>query len=252
MDKAPKIAVVTGAGQGIGKACAIGLLKAGWHTVFAGRTASKLEAAIAEAGVVSARALAVTCDVSKAQEVELLFDKVVATFGRIDLLFNNAGISGPRGTVDEIGIAEWEQTVATNVNGAFFCARAAFAAMKCQRPQGGRIINNGSLAAHTPRPHTSPYAVTKHAINGLTKCLALDGRPFDIACGQIDIGNVRTEMSVPMTKGLLQADGSMKVEPVFELDQVVDALLYMANLPPDVNVQSMTVMATKMPYVGRG
>jgi NAD(P)-dependent dehydrogenase (short-subunit alcohol dehydrogenase family) len=252
MDKAPKIAVVTGAGQGIGKACATGLLKAGWHTVFAGRNVDKLEAAIRDAGKVEARALAVRCDVSNAKDVDQLFAKVLATFGRVDLLFNNAGISGPRGTPDEVGIAEWEQTVATNVNGAFFCARAAFAAMKQQSPQGGRIINNGSLAAHTPRPHTSPYAVTKHAINGLTKCLSLDGRPFNIACGQIDIGNVRTEMSVPMTKGLLQADGSTKVEPVFELQQVVEALLYMANLPPDVNVQTMTVMATKMPYVGRG
>jgi NAD(P)-dependent dehydrogenase (short-subunit alcohol dehydrogenase family) len=252
MGKAARVAVVTGAGQGIGKACATGLLKAGWHTVFAGRNVDKLEAAIRDAGKVETRALAVGCDVSKAQDVERLFETVVATFGRVDLLFNNAGISGPRGTLDEIGIAEWEQTVATNVNGAFYCARAAFAAMKKQSPRGGRIINNGSLAAHTPRPHTAPYAVTKHAINGLTKCLALDGRPFDIACGQLDIGNVRTEMSVPMTQGLLQADGSLKKEPVFELEHVVEALLYMANLPPDVNVQSLTVMATKMPYVGRG
>ncbi len=252
MTNTHKVAVVTGAGQGIGKACALGLLQAGWHTVFAGRSAHKLDAAISEAGKVEARGLAVSCDVSKPDDVARLFDTVVATFGRVDLLFNNAGVSGPRGTVDEIGIAEWEQTVATNVNGAFYCARAAFAAMKRQQPQGGRIINNGSLAAHTPRPHTSPYAVTKHAISGLTKCLALDGRPFNIACGQIDIGNVRTEMSVPMTQGLLQADGSLKKEPVFELEHVVDALLYMANLPPDVNVQTMTVMATTMPYIGRG
>jgi NAD(P)-dependent dehydrogenase (short-subunit alcohol dehydrogenase family) len=252
MDKPAKIAVVTGAGQGIGKACAIGLLQAGWHTVFAGRNAGKLEAAIREAGKVDARALAVACDVSRAQDVEQLFGKAVASFGRVDLLFNNAGVSGPRGTVDEIGVAEWEQTVATNVNGAFFCARAAFAVMRRQSPRGGRIINNGSIAAHTPRPHTSPYAVTKHAINGLTKCLSLDGRPFDIACGQIDIGNVHTEMTLPMLRGLLQADGSSKPEPVFELRHVVDALLYMANLPPEANVQTLTVMATKMPYIGRG
>ncbi len=252
MDTTKKIAIVTGAGQGIGKACAIGLLRAGWHTVFAGRNAPKLDAAIREAGSVQARALAVTCDVSKAQDVEQLFAKVMGTFGRVDLLFNNAGISGPRGTPDEIAVDEWEQTVATNVNGAFFCARAAFAAMKQQKPQGGRIINNGSIAAHSPRPHTAPYAVTKHAITGLTKCLSLDGRPFDIACGQLDIGNVRTEMTVPMTQGLLQANGELMAEPVFELQHVVDALLYMARLPPDANVQFMTVTATKMPYIGRG
>lgn len=252
MEQPVKVAIVTGAGQGIGKACASGLLQAGWHTVFAGRNAQKLEAAIRDAGKTEARALAVACDVSNAQDVERLFATIVATFGRVDLLFNNAGISGPRGTLDEIAVADWEQTVATNINGAFLCARAAFAAMKKQRPQGGRIINNGSLAAHTPRPHTAPYAVTKHAISGLTKCLALDGRPFDIACGQLDIGNVRTEMSVPMTQGMLQASGELRTEPVFELQHVVDALLYMANLPPDVNVQSMTVMATKMPYIGRG
>ena len=252
MSNATKIAVVTGAGQGIGKACATGLLKAGWHTVFIGRRATLLDAAIAEAGAVPAEALALSCDVSDAAAVEETFAKIVAAFGRIDLLFNNAGISGPRGTVDEISVAEWERTVAINVNGAFLCARAAFAAMKRQNPQGGRIINNGSLAAHTPRPHTAPYAVTKHAISGLTKCLALDGRPFNIACGQIDIGNVRTDMAAPMLQGLLQANGDVKAEPVFELQHVVDALLYMAHLPPDANVQCMTVMATTMPYIGRG
>ncbi len=252
MDKTEKIAIVTGASQGIGKACATGLLRAGWHTVFVGRTQGKLDAAIQEAGHVSAKALAVTCDISRAQDVEQLFAKVFTTFGRVDLLFNNAGISGPRGTLDEISVAEWEQAVATNINGSFLCARAAFACMKQQKPRGGRIINNGSIAAHSPRPHTAPYAVTKHALTGLTKCLALDGREFDIACGQLDIGNVRTEMTVPMTQGLLQANGELKAEPVFELQHVVDALLYMANLPPDANVQFMTVMATKMPYIGRG
>jgi len=252
MSKQTRIAVVTGAGQGIGKACATGLLKAGWHTVFIGRRTGLLETAIAEAGNVAATGLALPCDVSDAAAVEKAFAKIEATFGRIDLLFNNAGISGPRGTLDEIPVDEWERTVAINVNGAFLCARAAFALMKRQTPQGGRIINNGSLAAHTPRPHTAPYAVTKHAISGLTKCLSLDGRPFDIACGQLDIGNVRTEMAAPMLQGLLQADGSVKKEPVFELQHVVDALLYMANLPLDANVQTMTVMATKMPYIGRG
>ena len=247
-----KTAIVTGASSGIGRACAIGLLRAGWHTVFVSRHAEALAAAIRDAGEVNAEALALTCDISNAEQVEELFAKVMAAFGRIDLLFNNAGISGPRGTVDEISVTEWERTVAVNINGSFLCARAAFAVMKQQQPQGGRIINNGSIAAHTPRPHTSPYAVTKHAIMGLTKCLALDGRPFNIACGQIDIGNVRTEMTVPMAQGMLQANGAQMKEPVFELAHVVDAVLYMANLPPDANVQFMTVMATKMPYIGRG
>ena len=252
MTKTNRVAVVTGAGQGIGKACATGLLKAGWHTVFIGRRAALLEAAIAEAGDVQAEALALACDISDAAAVAETFTKITTAFGRIDLLFNNAGISGPRGTVDEISVADWEHTVATNVNGSFYCARAAFAAMKQQHPQGGRIINNGSIAAHSPRPHTSPYAVTKHAIMGLTKCLSLDGRPFNIACGQIDIGNVRTEMAAPMLQGCLQANGDVRTEPVFELQHVVEALLYMANLPPEANVQFMTVMATKMPFIGRG
>jgi NAD(P)-dependent dehydrogenase (short-subunit alcohol dehydrogenase family) len=252
MNGSGKIAIVTGASSGIGKACAIALLRAGWHTVFVSRHAEALEAAIREAGEVQAEALALRCDVSNAEEVQDMFEKVMAAFGRIDLLFNNAGISGPHGTIDEIAVAAWEQTVAINLNGAFLCARFAFACMKKQTPRGGRIINNGSIAAHTPRPRTVPYAVTKHAITGLTKCLSLDGRDFDIACGQIDIGNVRTEMTLPMTQGMLQASGEYRAEPVFELRHVVDAVLYMANLPPDANVQFMTVMATKMPFVGRG
>ena len=252
MANSSRIAVVTGASQGIGKAAAIGLLQNGWNTVFIGRRHTMLQMAIAEAGSVSAKALAVTCDVSKAEEVENAFAQIMAVFGRVDLLFNNAGVSGKSGTIDEIPLAVWNDTVATNLNGAFFCARAAFACMKQQRPPGGRIINNGSIAAHSPRPHSVPYAVTKHAITGLTKCLSLDGREFDIASGQIDIGNVRTQMSLPMTQGMLQANGERSVEPVFELPQVVEALLYMANLPPAANVQFMTVMATKMPFVGRG
>lgn len=249
---ASKIAVVTGAGQGIGKACALGLLRAGWHTVFMGRRIALLEAAIAEAGDVNAEALALVCDVSDPVAVDAAFAKIEAAFGRIDLLFNNAGMSGPRGTVDEIPVAEWERTVATNINGAFLCARAAFAIMRRQHPQGGRIVNNGSIAAHTPRPLTAPYAVTKHAISGLTKCLSLDGRPYNIACGQIDIGNVNTDMAIPMLQGCLQANGDVRPEPVFELQHVVDALLYMANLPLEANVQSLMVMATKMPFIGRG
>lgn len=247
-----KVAVVTGASQGIGRAVASGLLRAGWHTVFVARQHAALQQAIAQVEGAPAQALAVPCDVSVAEEVDALFAKTRATFGRVDLLFNNAGISGPGGTIDQIPVAEWERTVAVNLHGAFLCARAAFACMKQQQPRGGRIINNGSIAAHTPRPHTTPYAVTKHAISGLTKCLSLDGRDFDIACGQIDIGNVRTEMTVPMTQGLLQADRQRRPEPVFELQHVVDAVLYMASLPPEANVQFMTVMATKMPFIGRG
>ena len=250
MGSSPRIAVVTGASQGIGRAVAIGLLRDGWHTVLLGRRVDRLEAAIAEAG--TSKALAIGCDVSRSDDVEAAFARVMAAFGRVDLLFNNAGISGPGGTIDEIPLAGWHDTVATNLHGAFNCARAAFACMRKQQPQGGRIINNGSIAAHAPRPRTVPYSVTKHAISGLTKCLSLDGREFDIACGQIDIGNVRTEMSIPMTQGMLQANGDRRVEPVFELQQVVDAVLYMANLPLEANVMFHTVMATKMPFAGRG
>jgi NAD(P)-dependent dehydrogenase (short-subunit alcohol dehydrogenase family) len=247
-----KTAIVTGASQGIGKACAIGLLQAGWNTVFVSRNEAALLAAISTAGEVKAKALALVCDISRAEQVDALFANVVATFGHVDLLFNNAGISGPRGSIDEVPLAGWEQTLSINLHGAFLCARAAFGCMRKQTPQGGRIINNGSIAAHVPRPGTLPYTVTKHAITGLTKSLSLDGRAYDIACGQIDIGNVRTDMTVPMTQGLLQADGSRRPEPVFELQHVVDAVLYMAGLPPEANVQFMTVMATKMPYIGRG
>ncbi|HTR00322.1 MAG TPA: SDR family oxidoreductase [Candidatus Acidoferrum sp.] len=247
-----RTAVVTGASQGIGKACGIGLLKAGWNTVFLGRRLDKLQQAIAEAGNVQAGVLALACDVSKVEQVEAAFDATISRFGRIDLLFNNAGVNPRPGTIDQIPLNEWEQTLATNLHGAYLCARAAFARMKAQQPRGGRIINNGSIAAHTPRPLSVPYAVSKHAITGLTKCLSLDGREFDIACGQIDIGNVRTELTVPMTQGMRQANGELRPEPVFELSHVVEAVLYMANLPPEANVQFMTVMATKMPFIGRG
>lgn len=252
MKATSKTAVVTGASSGIGKAVAIGLLQAGWNTVFISRQTDALTAAIAMAGTTAAEALALACDVSKPDDVEAAFRRIQDHFGRVDLLFNNAGISGPGGTIDEIPIAGWDQTVAVNLNGAFLCARAAFACMRQQQPQGGRIINNGSIAAHAPRPRTTPYAVTKHAITGLTKCLSLDGRDFNIACGQLDIGNVLTDMTVPMTQGMLQANGERKAEPVFDLAHVVDAVLYMASLPAEANVQFMTVMATKMPFIGRG
>jgi len=252
MTSTAKTAVITGASHGIGKACAQALLEAGWNTVLVSRNLAALQSAATTADANPERVQCVQCDVSKTEQVDALFVAVMQRFGRVDLLFNNAGISGPGGTIDEIPVAGWAETLAVNVTGAFLCARAAFACMRQQRPQGGRIINNGSIAAHTPRPRTTPYSVTKHAITGLTKCLALDGREFDIACSQIDIGNVRTEMTVPMTRGMLQANGEYKSEPVFELTEVVQAVLFMANLPLAANVQFMTVMATKMPFIGRG
>jgi len=247
-----KVALVTGASKGIGKACAQALLQAGWNTVFVGRNREALLVAMTEAGPSDATAMALACDVSQSSEVQALFREVESHFGRVDLLFNNAGMMGPAGTIDEISVEAWRQTLAVNLEGAFLCSRAAFAMMKRQHPQGGRIINNGSIAAQTPRPGSVPYAVSKHAITGLTKCLSLDGRPFNIACGQIDIGNVLTEMTHGFTQGMLQANGERMPEPVFELKHVVDAVLYMAGLPPGANVQFMTVMATNMPFIGRG
>lgn len=251
MSTAP-VALVTGASRGIGKACAQGLLHKGWTTVFVGRDPGALELAIEEAGDPGRSALALCCDVRDAQDVERAFATVEARFGRLDLLFNNAGMMGPAGCIDEIPLDGWHETLAVNLEGAFLCARAAFGLMRRQQPQGGRIINNGSIAAHAPRPQTVPYSVSKHAITGLTRCLALDGRPFGIACGQIDIGNVLTDMSQSFTQGMLQPDGERRPEPVFELRHVVDAVLYMASLPPEANVLFMTVMASGMPFVGRG
>lgn len=248
----PKVALVTGASAGIGKACAQALLQQGWNTVFLSRQQQALEEAIAGAGPVPGQALALSCDVADASAVEAAFAQTVQHFGRIDLLFNNAGMMGPAGTIDEIALDAWERTLDVNVKGAFNSARAAFACMRRQTPQGGRIINNGSIAAHAPRPRTVPYSMTKHAITGLTKCLALDGRPHDIVCGQIDIGNVLTDMTQSFTQGMLQADGLRRPEPVFDLRHVVEAVLYMANLPLEANVQFMTVLASKMPFVGRG
>jgi NAD(P)-dependent dehydrogenase (short-subunit alcohol dehydrogenase family) len=247
-----KVAIVTGASAGIGKACAQALLQQGWNTVFISRQQQALEAAIAAAGSTPGRALALSCDVTDANAVQTAFDQAVQHFGRIDLLFNNAGMMGPAGCIDEIPLDAWERTLDVNVKGAFNSARAAFGQMRRQQPQGGRIINNGSIAAHTPRPRTVPYTMTKHAITGLTKCLALDGRDYDIVCGQIDIGNVLTDMTQGFTQGMLQADGQRRPEPVFDLAHVVEAVLYMANLPLAANVQFMTVLASKMPFIGRG
>ncbi|QDZ02754.1 SDR family oxidoreductase [Nitratireductor mangrovi] len=247
-----KVAIVTGAGSGIGKAVALALLADGWNTVLAGRRANLLDDAAAIAGDTAGKPLAVACDVTRAEEVDALFDRTVATFGRVDLLFNNAGMFSKGATIDETPVDVWQAVVDVNLTGAFLCARAAFRQMRRQQPMGGRIINNGSISAHAPRPGSVPYSTTKHAITGLTRTLALDGRPFDIACGQIDIGNALTEMAAPMAKGVPQASGEVAVEAVMDVDNVARSVLHMASLPLDANVLFMTVMATKMPFVGRG
>ena len=245
-------AIVTGAGTGIGKAVATALVRAGWNTVFCGRRQAVLDQAVAEAGTGRAKGLAVACDISRPDEVEALFAKAVDGFGRVDLLFNNAGMGYKSTPIDEIPVEVWNDIVGVNLTGSFLCARAAFAQMRRQTPQGGRIINNGSVSAHAPRPGSVPYTATKHAITGLTRTLALDGRPFDIACGQIDIGNALTEMAAPMTTGVPQANGTIAAEAVMDVRHVADAVVHMAGLPLDANVLFMTVMATKMPLVGRG
>ena len=246
-----KTAIVTGAGTGIGKATAAALLANGWNTVFVGRRKNVLDEAVAERPTSDAKALAVSCDVTKPAEVDALFAEVDKAFGRVDLLFNNAGMGFKTATIDEVPVDVWNNVVAVNLTGSFLVARAAFAAMRKQRPMGGRIINNGSISAHTPRPGSVPYTATKHAITGLTKTLALDGRPFDIACGQIDIGNAETGIA-PLATGMPQADGTMMGEAVMDAQRVAEAIVYMASLPLDSNVLFMTVMATKMPFVGRG
>ncbi|MDR6234561.1 SDR family oxidoreductase [Pseudomonas oryzihabitans] len=252
MTTARPIALVTGASQGIGRAVALGLLQDGFRVVLAARRAEPLEALVEEARQQGGEALAVPCDVTDAASVEALFDRIRATYGRLDLLFNNAGVGAPAVPIDELELDAWHRAVNTNLTGVFLCSRMAFALMREQSPRGGRIINNGSISAHTPRPFSAPYTATKHAVAGLTKALALDGRAFDIACGQIDIGNAATEMTERMANGVLQADGSTAVEPRMDVKHVADAVRYMASLPLDANVQSLTVMATKMPYVGRG
>lgn len=249
---AGKTAIVTGAGTGIGKATAIALLKAGWNTVFAGRRQALLDEAVQAAGSTDAKALALAADVTKPDEVDRLFDRAVKEFGRVDLLFNNAGRGFKTTLIDELPVEIWNDVVAVNLTGSFLCARAAFRVMRSQSPQGGRIINNGSISAHAPRPGSVPYTATKHAITGLTKTLALDGRPFDIACGQIDIGNALTDMAQSMTTGMPQANGAIAVEAVMDVQRVAEAVVYMAGLPLDANVLFLTVMATKMPFVGRG
>ena len=247
-----KVALVTGAGSGIGRASALALLSAGYSVVLAGRRADALEATLARAGELASNALAVPTDVADPAAVVRLFDRTRDRFGRLDLLFNNAGSGAPAVPMEELTYAQWQAVVDVNLTGVFLCTQQAFRLMKSQTPRGGRIINNGSISAHAPRPFSAPYTATKHAITGLTKSTSLDGRAHDIACGQIDIGNAASEMTERMTSGVPQADGSVRVEPRMDVRHVADAVVHMAGLPLDVNVQFMTVMATKMPFVGRG
>ena len=240
--------IVTGASAGIGRATALRFLQAGWQVGLVARRRETLE----EIAAAHPGAVPLACDVADPAAVESVFAAAATRFGRIDALFNNAGISRPAGLIDEIPVQDWLDTVQVNLNGMFFCARAAFAQMRRQAPQGGRIINNGSISAHAPRPGSAAYTATKHAVTGLTKTISLDGRPFDIACGQIDIGNAGTEMAAKMAKGVPQADGSIRAEAMMDVAEVAEAVLHMATLPLSTNVQFMTIMATKMPFVGRG
>jgi NAD(P)-dependent dehydrogenase (short-subunit alcohol dehydrogenase family) len=248
----PKIALVTGASSGIGKSCATALLREGWNVVFVGRRAELLKQAIEEAGATPGQGLAMPCDVGDEDQVAALFDQIKQRFGRLDLLFNNAGVSLPTTLPGDVDPKVWRQAVEVNLNGAFFCLAQAFKLMQTQTPQGGRIINNGSISAHAPRPGSIAYTATKHAISGLTKTAALDGRPFDIAVGQIDIGNVASDMTEKMAKGVPQADGSIKPEARMDMSAVVETFMTMARLPLSANILFTTVMATKMPFVGRG
>jgi NAD(P)-dependent dehydrogenase (short-subunit alcohol dehydrogenase family) len=252
MSTSDKIALVTGAGSGIGKAVALALLQDGYATVLAGRRREPLEAAAQEGEAKGGHTLVVPANVSDASSVEKLFAAIKDRFGRLDLLFNNAGVNAPAIPIEELPVEKWLDVINANVTGVFLCTRAAFAMMKDQTPRGGRIINNGSIGAHTPRPNTAPYTASKHAVLGLTKSTALDGRKYDIACGQIDIGNADTGWADKFKQGVMQANGQVAPEPVLDLEHVAKAVLYMASLPLDANVLTMTVMATKMPFVGRG
>lgn len=246
-----KVAIITGAGTGIGKHTTLALLEAGYSIVAVGRRHAKLEELETEANA-EERLITIPTDVGKENEVTRLFDVTLSAFGRIDLLFNNAGIGAPALPMEEITLSQWERVVQTNLTGAFLCTRAAMRVMKYQTPRGGRIINNGSLSAHSPRPFSAPYTATKHGLTGLTKSTSLDGREFDIVCCQIDVGNAATEMSSLMGDGVLQPDGTRKPEPIFDVDDVARAVLYMDSLPLNANVQFMTIMAPKMPFTGRG
>jgi len=252
MSQHTKVAIVTGAGTGVGRATALALLRDGYRVVLAGRRPAPLAQVVAEAGPAADRALAVPTDVSDPASVRALFARTKAAFGRLDLLFNNAGTNVPGLLLEELTVAQWKTVVDTNLTGAFLCAQEAVRIMKDQDPRGGRIINNGSVSAHTPRPNSAPYTATKHAITGLTKSIALDGRKYDIACGQVDIGNARTPLAARLATGVLQANGTTAPEPMIAVEHVANAVVHMASLPLDTNILSLTVMATTMPFVGRG
>jgi NAD(P)-dependent dehydrogenase (short-subunit alcohol dehydrogenase family) len=247
-----KVALVTGAGSGIGRAVATGLFKEGYSVVLAGRRAEQLQQTVTNAGPEGAQALAVPTDITDPAGVRALFAATREKFGRLDVLFNNAGVATKAIPLEDLTFEQWKAVVDTNLTGAFLCTQQAFLLMRDQRPQGGRIINNGSISAHAPRPHSAPYTATKHAITGLTKSSSLDGRRFNIACGQIDIGNAGTNMTASMASGVLQANGETAPEPTVDVAHIVSAVIYMASLPLDANVQFITVMATKMPFIGRG
>jgi NAD(P)-dependent dehydrogenase (short-subunit alcohol dehydrogenase family) len=247
-----KVALITGAGSGIGEASALALADEGWSLALCGRRRERIAAVAEHAGRRGAQAIAVEADVTDPESVGRLFDETERRFGRLDLLFNNAGTGAPPQPLEELSLEAWRRVVDTNLTGAFLCAQRALRQMKKQDPRGGRIINNGSISAHAPRPNSAPYTATKHAITGLTRSLALDGRPFDIACGQIDIGNAETPLTARMAGGVPQADGRMAPEPTMDVAEVARAVVYMASLPLTANVLFMTVMATKMPFVGRG
>jgi NAD(P)-dependent dehydrogenase (short-subunit alcohol dehydrogenase family) len=246
-----RTALVTGAGSGIGRAISVALLDAGWDVVLVGRHSEPLSATAA-GSIGGGQATVITADVTAEESVEQLFAAVDQRLGRLDLLVNNAGAFGPVGAIDVVSLADWQATLDVNLTGSWLCARAAFALMKRQTPRGGRIINNGSLSAHTPRPESAAYTATKHAITGLTKSLSLDGRGFDIACGQIDIGNASTQMTVAASTGMRQADGSVAAEPTIDVRHVAESVVHMASLPLGANISSLTIMATAMPFVGRG
>ena len=252
MENPGKVAIVTGAGTGIGRETAIALLREGYAVSLAGRRMERLQETVEQAGADGARALAVPADVSDPASVRALFARTTDAFGRLDLLFNNAGTGAPPIPLEDLSLEQWNAVVDVNLTGVFLCTQEAFRIMKSQRPMGGRIINNGSISAHAPRPNSAPYTATKHAITGLTKSTALDGRKYDIACGQIDIGNAETDMMKRMKDGVAQADGTISAEPTMKVEHVAQAVVYMAGLPLDANVQFLTVMATKMPFIGRG
>lgn len=252
MSDSTRVAVVTGAGSGIGKACSLALLENGYRVVLAGRRKEALESTVAEAGDAADRLLVVPTDVGDASQVERLFAETKAAFGRLDLLFNNAGTGAPAVLLEDLTAEQWQTVVDVNLTGSFLCTKEAFKIMRDQDPQGGRIINNGSVSAHVPRPNSAPYTATKHAVTGLTRSTSLDGRKYNIACGQIDIGNAATEMTQRMKEGILQPTGDLLAEARMHVKNVADAVVFMAGLPLDANVQFITVMATTMPYIGRG